>query len=113
MPRLSGRTIAQPAERGDSEECVGRSRGGFSTKINARTNAEGLPIAIVITPGQAHDVTAYPALMEEIDDDPDQMLTDKGYDTDAVRADVEKRGGQAMIPTKANRKLQHFVDKTV
>jgi len=44
---------------------LGRSRGRFSTKINARTNADGLPIGIVITPGQAHDVTAYPALMEE------------------------------------------------
>jgi hypothetical protein len=47
------------------------------TKINARTNAEGLPIGIVITPGQAHDVTAYPALMHDIDCDPQQMFGDK------------------------------------
>ena len=31
---------------------LGRSRGGFSTKINARTNAEGLPIGVVIRPGR-------------------------------------------------------------
>ncbi len=66
---------------------LGRSRGGFSTKINARTNAEGLPIGIVITPGQAHDVTAFPALMQEIDCDPEQMLGDRGYDSEAVRDD--------------------------
>jgi len=30
---------------------LGRSHGGFSTKINARTNAE-VPIGIVITPGK-------------------------------------------------------------
>ena len=52
---------------GAERNALGRSRGGFSTKINARTNAEGLPIGIVITPGQAHDVTAFPALMQEVD----------------------------------------------
>ena len=77
---------------------LGRSRGGFSTKINARTNAEGLPIGIVITPGQAHDVTAFPALMQEIDCDPEQMLGDRGYDSEAVRDDIEQRGGEAAIP---------------
>jgi hypothetical protein len=45
--------------------------GGYSTKINSRTNAEGLPIGIVITPDQAHDVTAVPALMHDIDCDPE------------------------------------------
>lgn len=100
-------------KRGVETNALGRSRGGFSTKINARTNAEGLPIGIVITPGQAHDATAYPALMEEVDDDPEQMLADKGYDSDAVRDDIEARGGQAQIPSKANRKVQHLVDKAI
>ena len=100
-------------KRGGETNALGRSRGGFSTKINARTNAEGLPIGIVITPGQAHDVTAYPALMEEVDDDPEQMLADKGYDSDAVRDDIEERGGEAQIPSKANRKVQHLVDKAI
>jgi transposase len=67
----------------------------------------------VITPGQAHDVTAYPALMAEVDDDPEQLLADKGYDSNGVRDDVEKRGGAAMIPTRATRKVQHLVDKAV
>jgi transposase len=98
---------------GIQRNALGRSRGGFSTKINARTNADGLPIGIVITPGQAHDVTAYPALMEEVDCDPEQMLADKGYDSDAVRQDVCDRGGEPMIPTKANRKAQVEVDKVV
>jgi hypothetical protein len=40
-------------KRGAERNALGRSRGGFSTKINARTNAEGLPIGVVITPGQA------------------------------------------------------------
>ena len=98
---------------GSERNALGRSRGGFSTKIHARTNAEGLPIGIVITPGQAHDVAAYPALMEEVDDNPEQMLADKGYDSDAVRDDIQKRGGEALIPTRATRKVQHLVDKAI
>jgi transposase len=99
--------------RGAERNALGRSRGGFSTKINARTNAEGLPIGVVITPGQAHDVTAFPALMQEIDRDPEQMLGDKGYDSEAVRNDIEERGGEAAIPSTATRKVQHAVDKAL
>jgi transposase len=98
---------------GAERNALGRSRGGFSTKVNARTNAEGLPIGIVITPGQTHDVTAAPALMDDIDCDPEQMLGDKGYDSEAVRQDIERRGGQAMIPSITSRRIQHAVDKAL
>jgi hypothetical protein len=77
---------------GAERNALGRSRGGFSTKINARTNAYGLPIGIVITPGQAHDVTTVPALMHDIDCDPEKMLGDKGYDSEAVRQDIDQNG---------------------
>ena len=86
-------------KRGPERNALGRSRGGFSTKINARTNAEGLPIGVVITPGQAHDVTAFPALMQEIDCD--------------VRREIEQHGGEAAIPSTATRKIQHAVDKAL
>lgn len=100
-------------KRGAERNALGRSRGGFSTKVNARTNAEGQAIGIDITPGQVHDVTAYPALMNTIDCDPEQMLADKGYDSEAVRHDIEQRGGRAEIPSIASRKIQHVVDKAV
>jgi hypothetical protein len=98
-------------KRGAERNALGRSRGGFSTKINARTNAEGLPIGVVITPGQAHDVTAFPAQMREIDCDPEQMLGDKGYASEAARRDIEQRAGEAAIPGTATRKIQHAVDR--
>ena len=48
--------------------------------------------------GQEHDLNAYPALIEEIDDDPQHAA---------------KRGAQALIPTKKNRKVQQIVDKPI
>jgi transposase len=34
---------------------MGRSRGGLMTKIHALTDARGLPLELVLTPGQAGD----------------------------------------------------------
>jgi Transposase DDE domain len=42
----------------------------------------------VLSDGKAHDVTAYDELMEQRDSDPGAMLTDKGYDSDAIRQDL-------------------------
>jgi transposase len=74
-------------------------------------NVNGLPIGVVVTPGEAHDVTAYPALMEERESDPGVLLADKGYDSDAIRKDANDRGATPEIPTQRNRKVQHCVDR--
>jgi transposase len=42
---------------------VGRSRGGLSTKIHARVDGQGRPIQLLITPGQAHDLTGAESLL--------------------------------------------------
>ena len=70
-----------------------------------------MPIAAVLTPGEAHDVTAYAALMEQRDSDPGALLADKGYDSDALRQDLQDRGATPEIPTKRNRQVQYSVDK--
>lgn len=92
-------------------QALGRSRGGFCSKIHLRCNALGRPIGVVLSQGAAHDSTAYAALMAERDSDPGVMLADKGYDSDAIRQDLRDRGAAAEIPTKRNRKVQHSVDK--
>ncbi|MEN6543461.1 IS5 family transposase [Parvibaculum sp.] len=96
---------AAGGKRGTQNQGLGRSRGGFTSKIHARTNGEGLPLGFVITPGEAHDATAYDALMKQEADRPKTLLADKAYDTDAIRADLKRRGIKAVIPPKANRKV--------
>ena len=71
----------------------------------------GLPIGLILSPGEAHDLTGYPDLMEERDSDPGAMLGDKGYDSDPVRQDLRDRGAAPEIPTKRSRKVQYSVDK--
>lgn len=67
----------------------------------------------MITPGEAHDATAYSALMHEDASAPKVLLADRGYDADAIRADVEARGGTPVIPTKRNRKVQIAIDGAI
>lgn len=97
-------------KRGTQNQALGRSRGGFTSKIHARTNGEGLPLGFVLTPGEAHDATAYDALMQTDDDRPKALLADRGYDSDAIREDAWFHGTDPVIPTKTNRKVQRPVD---
>ncbi len=64
-----------------------------------------------LTEGEAHDVTAYDGLMQQRDSDPGAMLADKGYDSDAIRHDLQDSGATPEIPTRSNRKLQYSISK--
>ena len=66
-----------------------------------------------MTPGEAHDCTAYSDLMAEHDADPEVLLADRGYDSDAIRDDIRSRGGEPQIPTKRNRLVQHSVNRAL
>jgi hypothetical protein len=50
---------AAGARAGTQYQALGRSRGGFSTKIHFRTKAQGLPVAVLLTAGEAHDSTCW------------------------------------------------------
>ncbi len=95
----------------EQNQALGRSRGGFSTKIHVRCNAAGPPIGVVLSEGEAHDVTAYDGLMQQRDSDPGAMLADKGYDSDAIRHDLRDSGATPEIPSRSNRKVQYSISK--
>jgi transposase len=96
---------------GEQNQALGRSRGGFGTKIHVRCNAAGLRIGIVLSEGVAHDVTAYDGSMQQRDSYPGAMLADKGYDSDAIRHDLQDSGVTPEIPTRSNRKVQYSISK--
>ena len=91
-----------------TNEALGRSRGGFPTKIHLRTNAKGDPLTFELTGGEMHEVKGYDALMKLHDADP---VRDKGYDSDEIRADLAKRGIEPVIPPRSNRKEQIDSDR--
>jgi transposase len=82
---------------------MGRSRGGLTTKIHALVDADGRPVRLMLTPGQAHDAPVAAALLEDLADGA-TLIADRAYDTNAVRALAAERGAWANIPPRSIRK---------
>lgn len=52
-------------QKGGGEQALGRSQGGFRTKLPLRAERGGKPIVWTLTPGQRHETTQVPALLEQ------------------------------------------------
>ena len=75
---------------------MGRSRGGLTTKIHALVDANGLPVALKLSEGQAHDGKSAHDMLTRLG--PGQiLLADRAYDSDALRHDVASQGAWANI----------------
>jgi len=57
---------------------MGRSRGGLTTKIHAFVDARGLPIALTLTRGQAHDSRSAADMLGTLGKG-DVLLADRAY----------------------------------
>ncbi len=82
---------------------MGRCRGGLTTKIHALVDAEGRPIRLILTAGQAGDAPAAQALLAHLREG-SILLADKAYDTDAIRTETSDRGAFPNIPPRIIRK---------
>lgn len=91
------------------DEALGRSRGGFSTKVHVACDGLGKPVKIILTPGQDHDVTQGPALLAN--SEAKKVIADKGYDSDAFIADIESAGAKPVIPPRSNRNTDRPYNK--
>ena len=75
---------------------MGRSRGGLTTKIHALVDANGLPILLKLTAGQAHDGRSAADMLDRLGQG-QILLADRGYDSDALRARLTKQGAWGNI----------------
>ena len=87
----------------NSGQHIGRSRGGLTSKIHAVVDANGLPVRLGPTPGEAHDNQLCSTLLTGLQPRT-MLLADRGYDADWIRAFNTGRGAWANIPPKRNRK---------
>lgn len=104
-------------KKGDPDEpddhALGRSRGGFSTKIHLLCDSDGNPLHFHLTPGQAHESTVLDTLLEGADANlfdkegeriawPVAIAGDKGYRADWIDEYLLDLGINPVIPTKKN-----------
>jgi transposase len=114
---LAARCAAGGGKADDPEEppdhALGRSRGGFSTKIHLLCDSHGHPLHFHLTPGQAHETTALVPLLEDaeerlVDGDgeplawPVALAGDKGFRADWIDEYLLELGIRPVIPSKEN-----------
>ena len=94
------------SKRGQNNQALGRSRGGYSTKIHLKTDFGGLPIAFHLTRGEASDSRNFETLLDIGPDiNPRAALGDKGYDSKSNREAARHRGEANRDKQRQNRAI--------
>ncbi|MBP2304579.1 transposase [Azospirillum melinis] len=123
-PRSSARgwrPEGQRRKRGIDGEALGRSRGGFSTKIHIRAEGLGKPVTFTLTGGEVHDSKAFATLMGtgwirrlgrgRPRLKPDRLAADKAYCSGVIRSALRRRSITPVIPTKSNERPDPAFDR--
>src|SRR3954463_7716718 len=102
-PVVRAHVSAAGAKGGQEGHALGRSRGGFSTKIHLKADLDGRPLAFHLTEGQAGDSPQFEILLDLGPDiTPRAAVGDKGYDAKANRSAARERGICPVIPVKSS-----------
>jgi transposase len=108
-------TAAEPADHG-----LGRSRGGYGSKIHLVCDGSGRPMAVTVTAGQRHESTQFEAVLGEVRVPrpvgrprcrPRKLAGDKGYSYPHIRLRLRRRGIKAVIPSRKDQRRVPTFDK--
>ncbi len=103
------------------QEALGRSRGGFSTKIHFRCEGTGKLITFLLTPGQDSDIRQAEELMEtgairrrsgQRRRRPKRLVADKGYTSQEFRAYLHKKNIRCTIARRSNERRRGSFEKS-
>ena len=78
------------------QECLGRSKGGFTTKIHTLVDALGNPLKFILTPGQRSDITQAESLVKDLKET--MVIADKAYDSNALIELITDNNSVPIIP---------------
>ncbi len=101
------------------DHALGRSRGGFGTKVHLVCDGRGFIVAIYVTAGQAHESKAFePTMAHRLlhrrrsrGGWPGHMAGDKGYSYPGIRRWCRRRRVAAVIPTRKDQPREKHFDK--
>lgn len=110
---------AAGARGGRAGEALGRSPGGFTTKLRIRVEGQGLPLVLHVTAGERHDSPEFVSLVEggrikrggrgRPRSRPHRVAGDKSYNSRTIRKYSRQHGIKAIIPRTSNqRRLPQF-----
>ncbi|MPY31527.1 IS5 family transposase [Streptomyces adustus] len=115
--RTPGRDrVAEPARPpggdGAGSEGLGRSRGGFTSKLHLSADGRCRPLSFIVTPGQRADCTQFMKVLDKIRvpklglgrprKKPDSVAADKACSNGPIRKYLRGRGIRHAIPEKTD-----------
>ena len=86
---------------GDNQ-ALGRSRGGFGSKIVGVCDAAGRLVDFVLVPGQAHELAASLQLLKRLPKAPAWALADMACDAQEFRSTAKQMGAIPVVPSRKN-----------
>ena len=105
------------------DHALGRSRGGFGTKLHLVVDSHGIPLAAALSAGQAHESRYVEPVLRAVRlrrprgrggparTRPRRLAGDKGYSYPTVRRYLRRRGIRAVIPTRKDQRPNPRFDK--
>ncbi|MCE0745568.1 IS5 family transposase, partial [Acetobacter sicerae] len=95
--------ISVPAQKGAFPRHIGRTKGGLNSKLHAVCGGQGRPVRLPLTARQVSDFRGADVLLADLPDETEEVIGDRGYDSNKIRQSIADRNITACIPPKKNR----------
>ncbi|WP_346011771.1 IS5 family transposase [Komagataeibacter sp. FXV3] len=83
---------------------IGRAKGGLSSRLHAVCDGQGRPVRLHLTAGQVSDFKGADVLLADLPDGTEEVIGDRGYDSNRIWLLLVKRNITACVSPKKNRK---------
>lgn len=87
---------ARKRDGGQAAQALGRSAGGFSTKIHISVDGLGNPLRVRLSGGQRHDISQAPEMLTDLTCE--HVVADRGYAAETFIEQIRQQGAQPVIP---------------
>ncbi|WP_148560966.1 IS5 family transposase [Magnetospira sp. QH-2] len=109
---LKAHRTAASAQKGAVPRRIGRTKGGLNSKLHAACDTDGKPLILLLTEGQVSDYRGADTMLPAFPD-ADDLIADRGYDSDRFRQALLDLGIEPCIPGRSNRKEEILYDKAL
>lgn len=101
------------------DHALGRSQGGFGTKVHLVCDGHGVVLSVWVTPGQRHESQAFAVVLLRAKRPraahrrrwPRRVGGDKGYSYPGIRAWLRRHHVGSVIPTRADQERDESFDR--